>query len=179
MAVGKSNISAWGNTNDIALGKIQVVIDTVQRRKIAKSDTIEIQTKYPIYKIVDHLSGIPMYLSKEQVCTQVNLKCGVNSGQMSVICHGARESFPLISKGENVISLKAQGDSGKARVTFHNNMFEEDMCLPQVRVVNLSGIFKYEPPFFALEGIDDRERIWWQICDQSDFQFFVLNYDCI
>ena len=179
MAVGKSNISAWGNTNDIALGKIQVVIDTVQRRKIAKSDTIEIQTKYPIYKIVDHLSGIPMYLSKEQVCTQVNLKCGVNSGQMSVICHGARESFPLISKGENVISLKAQGDSGKARVTFHNNMFEEDMCLPQVRVVNLSGIFKYEPPFFDIESSRDIEKIWWQICDQSDFQFVIPNFDCL
>ena len=179
VAIGKSDISAWGKAKDIALGIIQIDIDTTQRRKITKSDSIVIQTKYPIYKIVDHISESSMYLPKEQVCTQVNLKCGENAKQMSVFCHGSRESFPTISKGENVISLKVRSGSGKTKITFKNNMFKEDMCLPQVRVVNLSSIFKYEPPFFDIEGIDDIERIWWQICDHSDFQFVIPNYDCI
>jgi hypothetical protein len=179
MAIGESDISAWENVKDITLGKIQVIIDTALRRETAKSDTITISTKYPVYKIVDHISGRSMYLPKEQVCTQLNLCCDNNIKQVSVFCHGARESFPIISKGENVISLKGQGGSGKAKITFNYNMFEEDMCLPQIRAVNLYGIFKYKQPLFDLEGSGDIEKIWWQICDQRDFQFIIPNFDCL
>lgn len=179
VAVGKADISAWNNAKEIALGEIELLIDVSLRRRITQSNTISVSSKYPIYKIVDHQSGKAMYIPKGQICTQFTLKAKETSGQLSVFCQGARYSFPILSKGRNAVGLKSKDGNCKAKVTFNYNLFPNDIFLPKVHIKNPSNIFKYEPPFFVVEGSDDIEKMWWQICDERSFQFIIPNFDCV
>jgi len=179
-AIGKKDISHWKGARDISLAKIELILNPKIRAANKKSNIIRIDSRYPIYKIESTKAGNEFTIPKGKLIFSRAINIGNNSDdKLTVLCQGARASFSGLLKGQNEIVLKSKTGKGKAKITFIYNPLNENFSLPKIWVKNLSTVFHYEIPYFAIGGSEHLEKLWWQISDTKDFHFVPPNFENI
>ncbi|KPA19713.1 hypothetical protein MHK_000067, partial [Candidatus Magnetomorum sp. HK-1] len=160
-------------------GKIELLINTRIRRNIEKKNEIIVRTKYPIYRINNQKTGQNI-LVKEKIITQIKIN-NTFQDNVTVCCSGSKETFPVLHKGLNQLSIFNKENKGEVTVKFllNDQVFKGISTLPFVKIINLPFIFKYSNPYFILSYSEKIEKIWFQISETNDFKIIIPNLERI
>lgn len=178
VVIGEIDIDRWEGVRDARLGIVEMKIDPARRFADAGDGEAIVRARYPIYEVRYRLNG-ELHVERfanNFVFPGLKLKQipGIE-GPITILCQGAKQSFPYLSKGENSVLLEGAG--GRAEVTFVTNDY--GIVLPEAEIINRSDVFDYARPAFQISAPDSSDMMWLQISKDSDFSFVLPNFDIV
>jgi len=194
VAIGTSNIKAWGKAKDISLGIIKHV---VLPEKSCQSSPLLFSSAYPIYKIINdtHVEldisdnsnnikpGDSLIITDKPVFS-INFDFNgkfTNTDTLLIFSQGSKNSFPILKKRNNQVRIIGEPNKTLIQVTydFHDIELKDP---PKVTIHNEENIFCYKKPEFQIkikEQAIKPNKIWWQISQYKNFMMVIPNFDCV
>jgi hypothetical protein len=169
------------------LAKIEQTVNLQQR-----GSAFSFESGTPIYRITNssaseiHIEKWDLTLSpgetynlQETDVFNLHLVAEKAEGELSVYSLAVRSSLPLLSKGDNLVSLGTESTPSSVKVTYVTNSDLELQTLPLVQIENKEEVFDQIAPSITIKSNSPCEKIWWQISQDENFDFVIPNFEAI